>query len=109
MISILIIFIPLIMALGMWYAHSLGHKQGYSLGYNNYKKALTPEIKIECLCGHGPNFHIDGTGACDQTVKWTLQGFSDRFSYDKRDKCRCKQYTGPEYTPLTVDLLQIGR
>jgi hypothetical protein len=110
MISLLIIFLPLIMCLGMWYAHSLGHKQGYALGYKNYKAALTPDVKIECLCGHGPNFHIDGTGSCDQTVNWTARfKQSGTEMFDKRDKCRCKKYTGPDYTPLTVDLLQLGK
>ena len=105
---VLIIFIPLVMGLGMWYAHSLGHKQGLERGLIG-RPVLPEPQKIECLCGHGPNFHKSGTGACDQTMEWHLQGFNDAFSYTKRDKCRCTQYVGPEYTPLTMDLLQLGK
>lgn len=104
--SIVLLFIPLIMMLGMWYSHSLGQKQGYALGLE-HRPVLPEPKKIECLCEHGPNFHKNGTGACDQTVEWAMVGPNQVF--DKRTKCRCTKYVGPEYTPLTMDLLQLGQ
>lgn len=100
----------LIMIVGMttmaFVAQNLGYRKGFLEGARSVPRAVEAP-KIECLCQHGPNFHKDGTGACDQTVEWELRGPGG--VWEKRTKCRCTKYTGPEYSPLVLDMLQLTK
>lgn len=86
------------------YLFTKGKMIGYNKAIRDNPSPIAP-IEIVCLCGHGPNFHIDG-GKCDQTVVWQMR--SERIEFmDRNVKCRCRQYTGPEFLPTVIDRLEL--
>jgi hypothetical protein len=86
-------------------SYNCGRSDGYDDAVIENKKPVIAPVKIECLCGHGPNFHIDG-GRCDQTIQWNVYGVG-KMDWTKQTKCRCKKYTGPEFQPTIIDRIEL--